>query len=77
MTWIGQHSLEIYLLHGFTLNLLKNQVKPMFSTSVGIALAFANYLVTIVLTCGITAVISKNDCLIFALFGKKNRRIGE
>ncbi|HEM2748845.1 TPA: acyltransferase family protein [Streptococcus suis] len=30
LSWVGQHSLEIYLLHSFTLNLLQNQVKPMF-----------------------------------------------
>lgn len=71
LSWIGQHSLEIYLLHGFTLNLLQNQVKPIFSTFSGVVLASVNYFVTVVLTCGIAALMDENRCLIFALFGKK------
>ena len=70
LNWIGQHSLEIYLLHGFTLNLLQNQVKPMFSTSVGIGLAFVNYCVTVILTCGIIALIEENHFFALALFAK-------
>ncbi|CYV08246.1 acyltransferase family protein [Streptococcus suis] len=71
LSWIGQHSLEIYLLHGFTLNLLQNQVKPIFLTSVGIVLTLVNYFVTVVLTCGIIALIGENRCLTFALLGNK------
>lgn len=70
LNWIGQHSLEIYLLHGFTLNLLQNQAKPMFSTSVGIGLAFVNYCVTVILTCGIIALIEENHFFALALFAE-------
>ena len=71
LIWIGQHSLEIYLLHGFTLNLLQNKAKPMFSTSVGIGLVFVNYCITVILTYGIITLIEGNWFLKLVLFTKK------
>ena len=60
LIWIGRRSLEIYLLHGFTLNLLQNEAKPMFSISVGIGLAFVNYCITVILTFRIITLIERN-----------------
>lgn len=43
LTWIGQHSLEIYLLYGFMLNLLKMIELPNYHTAEGIILMMGNY----------------------------------
>lgn len=74
LIWIGQHSLEVYVLHGFTLNLLKTTIMPKFDSFVGIGLALLNYCLTIILTCAITLLIVQNGIINFCVFGKQNIR---
>lgn len=70
LTWIGQHSLEIYLLHGFMMNLLKTDVLFEFNTFTGITLTSINYFVTVILSSVIAMCIEKNDIIKICGFGK-------
>lgn len=69
-TWIGNYSLEIYVLHGFFLNLLRFNKGIAFSSAEGIMLAFSNYLLTVFITACVVAVIHSNRILRKWLFAK-------
>ena len=73
-SWVGNNSLQIYLLHGFFLNLLRINPKPVFSTPQGIVLTFGNYILTIVLVAVIVHILKANQYLQFVLFGKRWRK---
>lgn len=69
--WAGKHSLEIYLLHGLLLNIVKTVNHPVFNTWQGYLLVIINYILTVLLTCGVVALLSQNKVLKKILFGKK------
>ena len=69
--WAGKHSLEIYLLHGLLLNIVKTVNHPVFNTWQGYLLVIINYILTVLLTCGVVALLSQNKVLKKVLFGKK------
>lgn len=70
LIWIGRHSLEIYMLHGFLLNLLSTSIMPIFHTFNGILLVLANYSLTIALTSMVITIISRNKIINLVCFGK-------
>ncbi|MBO4432944.1 MAG: acyltransferase [Clostridia bacterium] len=61
--WCGVHSLEIYMLHGFVLNILRLKTKPEFSSITGYALVFGNYVIAIILCFVIISIISQSKIL--------------
>ena len=69
--WAGTHSLEIYLLHGLLLNIIKTVDLPEFNTWQGYLLVLINYILTVLLTCGVISLLSQNKILNKVLFGKK------
>lgn len=73
--WSGTHSLEIYMLHGLYLSVVKMMNMPEFMTYQGCFLAFGNYLLTVVLTCGTVALLNQSRVLSFVLFGKNKFRV--
>ena len=70
LAWIGQHSLEIYVLHGFMLNLLKVTDIVVFDTLYGIGLMAINYCATVILTGLITFLIGQSRIIRIYMFGK-------
>lgn len=66
----GRISLEIYLVHGFVLNLLVLIPHPEASSIQGVALIFSNYFLTITLTLFIIISLSSNRFVKRFLFGK-------
>lgn len=43
LQWAGKRSLEIYMIHGLVLNVLRPEVKPIFPSPVGYGYIFGNY----------------------------------
>ena len=68
--WIGVHSLEIYLIHGFSICLLKLADKPVFHSISGLVLVFLNLIITISLSFFYIKLIEKNQLLNKLLFWK-------
>ena len=68
--WIGVHSLEIYLIHGFSICLLKLADKPVFHSISGLVLIFLNLIITISLSFFYIKLIEKNQLLNKLLFWK-------
>ena len=63
LLWAGKQSLEIYLLHGFVLNLLSDKNLPAFNSVRGLVLIGINFLITILL-CKLTiSLLNKNKTL--------------
>lgn len=69
--WAGKHSLEIYLCHGFVLNILKYPVLPCFSEIPGLTVVLCNYILTILLLAIIINLLNSNKLLKFVLFGSR------
>ena len=70
--WIGEHSLEVYIIHYLLLNLIKLENIPTIYSPSGLALVLTNYLVTILLVVLIIMAIGKNSILKFVLIVKRN-----
>lgn len=66
--WAGTHSLEIYLLHGLLLNVIKTSMLPEFTTWQGCLLVFINYILTLLLTCCVIEFLGQNKVLKKVLF---------
>lgn len=63
LLWAGKKSLEIYMIHGFVLNILKPEGTTAFSSIPGIALTFSNYVLTMLLCVVIISLIGKSGIL--------------
>lgn len=70
LEWVGKSSLEIYLLHGTVLSLLKFNLLPVFWSVEGIILVFANFVITIVMCVVIISLLKGNKVINKILFGK-------
>lgn len=68
LSWFGVHSLEIYLLHGVLLNVLKVLSQISFDTALGISLTFTNYALTLMLCYMVITLIDLNRPLRRCLF---------
>ena len=66
----GNHSLELYIIHYFFLNLVNTEGIELFS-SFGIPILFMNYVISIVSSTVLIYVINSNRFLKKILFGKK------
>ena len=75
LKWIGSHTIEIYILHSYFLNLIMFGVKPEYLSARGAVLIAVNYLLTVGIISVITKLLDYNFYLSFVLFGKlpKNR----
>lgn len=70
ISWIGVHSLEIFLLHYYYLNLILLTAKPDLMSLKGIAVVTVNYLMTVLLSVLTAKLLSGNRYLNLVLFGK-------
>ena len=68
--WAGTHSLEIYLIHGFTLCLLKLVETPVLHSAIGWPLVAVNFTITVAFSCLFITIISKNKLLNKILYWK-------
>lgn len=71
LAWIGEHSLEIYLVHYLLLSLIKLEERPVVYSATGIVLVLVNYVITVALAVMLIMVVGKNGVLKFTLTGKK------
>ena len=60
LTWVGKHTLQIYLIHNLLLCLLPGGQGVDFSLISGQALIWINYLLTTILSCTLTYIFEKN-----------------
>ena len=63
LIFTGRESLCIYLIHGLLLNLLKTDTPISFLSIAGIALTFANYILSVSLCAIIIHILGKNKTL--------------
>lgn len=71
LAWVGEHSLEIYLMHYLFLSLIKLDSTPVLYSPVGLSLVIMNYIITVALTAMIIMALNRNKVMRFALTGKK------
>lgn len=69
--FIGKNSLEIYLIHGFLLNILKSNCDISFKSAIGILTVSGNYLITVTLCLIIIELLNTNCILKNFLWAKK------
>lgn len=68
--WSGVHSLEIYLGQYLMLNIIRLEETPLFSTVNGLALSFANFILTMTLLVVVILLTNQNKYLRLFLYGK-------
>ena len=61
--WAGRHSLEIYMIHGFFLNIFKSNVPVLFNSIWGYLLTAGNFAVAIGLCVFIIELLNQNKIL--------------
>ena len=71
LSWVGKHSLEIYLTHYLLLSLVKLDGWPTFHAPAGMMLVLVNYTLTVLLVMLVILAINRNKMLAFILTGKK------
>ncbi len=71
LSYIGTHSLEIYLIHYFFLVMIEPEILQRLETLGGFIFTVINFVLCICFTCGLTILINKNTFLSFWLFGKR------
>lgn len=70
VNWFGRHTIEVFLLHYYVLNLINFSVVPVFRSARGIALTAVNYLVTVIIVSVMIKLLCSNCWLDLVLFGK-------
>ena len=73
ISWIGVHSLEIYLAHYLLLNPLKIMNRPPMSSTEGYMCVATNYFVTVGLVSVAVFLLNSNNMTKYVLFGKKTK----
>lgn len=68
--WAGVHSLEIYLGQYLMLNIIRLEETPLFSTVNGLALSFANFILTMAMLVVVILLTNQNKYLRLFLYGK-------
>lgn len=72
LKFIGQHSLEIYLIHYIFLSIFKTNPIFEFMSLKGFFVCAVNYTITLAITIIIAFLLNTNRLLKFVLFGKKS-----
>ncbi|WP_321438128.1 acyltransferase family protein [uncultured Bacteroides sp.] len=70
LNWIGVHSLEIYLIHGLSLCILRFSYAPELISVRGWFLILANFIITVTLSCLYIRLIESNKLLYKIIFWK-------
>lgn len=70
LNWVGTHSLEIYLIHGFSLCFLKLTNPPVLDSCYGWLLVTLNFVVAVLLSCIYIRIIESNKLLNKILYWK-------
>ena len=70
LKWVGVHSLEVYLIHGFSLCLLKLPVAPMMHSAESWVLITVDFTITVALSIMYIRIIETNKLLNKILFWK-------
>ena len=70
LNWVGVHSLEVYLIHGFSLCLLKLTNPPVLDSCYGWLLISLNFVVAVTLSCTYIRIIESNKLLNKILYWK-------
>ena len=70
LNWVGVHSLEVYLIHGFSLCLLKLTNPPVLDSCYGWLLISLNFAVAVILSCTYIRIIESNKLLNKILYWK-------
>lgn len=70
LQYVGQHSLEIYMLHYLLISVFRLNPLPDFMSVKGFVICIGNYIITLTLTLIITLLLNSNSVLSFLLFGK-------
>lgn len=68
--WAGQNSLEIYVLHGLYLHLLKSTAPVLINNASGFLFVLFNFAITMACVFIMVSLIKKNDVLNKLLFWK-------
>lgn len=68
--WAGFHSLEIYLVHGLVLDILRLAESPQLMSVSGIMLTIANFILTMALLVVVILLTNQNKYLRLFLYGK-------
>ena len=63
LSWVGKHSLEIYMVHGLLLNILKSDVLVQFNSIKGYLLTASNFILTVGLCAIVICLLSQNTVL--------------
>ena len=70
LKWVGVHSLEVYLIHGFSLCLLRMPKAPAMGSLESWWLIFINFIIAVVLSCTYIRIIETNKLLNKILYWK-------
>lgn len=70
LNWVGIHSLEVYLIHGFSLCVLKYSHSPVLHSVSGWVLVALNFVIAVSLSCIYIRIIEKSALLNKILFWK-------
>ena len=70
LKWVGIHSLEVYLIHGFSLCLLKLPVAPLMHSAESWVLIAIDFTITVALSIMYIRIIECNKILNKILFWK-------
>lgn len=74
LTWFGQHTIEIFILHYYVLCLVAFSPTPQFGTVRGAAIITVNYLLTVTLVSFFAWLVGGNRYLSLILFGKRLKK---
>lgn len=74
LTWVGKHSLEVYLSHYLLLNLFHMEQMPVLMSLCGITLLTVNFLTTVLLTSLLIKVVQHNPILNYILYAKGSQQ---
>lgn len=70
LNWVGIHSLEVYLIHGFSLCILKYSSAPVLHSVGGWVLVALNFMIAVTMSCIYIRIIGKITLLNKLLFWK-------
>jgi peptidoglycan/LPS O-acetylase OafA/YrhL len=74
LTWVGVHSLEVYLVHYLLLTIVRPVELPALSSYQGMLTALVNFAVTVTLSVLVIRVLNHSETLQLVLFGKLPKR---